>query len=222
MINLFLAKLKGVPLKQLLIVFVLLFSINSLAEFKNGFRLTSALAWGYDFKNTVSSLTYEEGDKIFGGLGLGFGYTPRYEFGNFSLGLNFIYEWKEEAMKEKSSSGDTDNFDFQYIRFMGGVHFEYKLAESIGLVFEYTPYINANIHWSDDGSENPFRKGDNLSGNAIAAGLGFHWGPVDVFFMYRQITWDKIETNTVSRDLPGSTYSAFKSNEVTSQLGITF
>lgn len=208
---------------KLLIAFMIsVFAMPSYAEFKNAFRLTSAIAWEYDFKNTASSLTYEEGDKFFGGLGLGVGYSPRFEFGNLHLGLNLIYEWKEEALKEKDSSGNTDNFDFQYIRFMGGVQLTYKVADGLGLVLEYTPYINANVHWSDDGAENPFRKGDNLQGTAVAAGLGFFWGPAEVIFLYRVVTWNKVETAGTSRELPDSTYSEFKATEVGTHLGFSF
>lgn len=204
---------------------LLAFSSSSFASLTQGVSVLTN--WEITSKMSEESAPpseHKSGMKFLGGMGLGLNYTMGWNWGPLTTSLLAEYGWKDETLRRDPGAGGTVvEYNFQTNRLVLGTRFSIPLGgEVFQLVAEYLPLIEAKTIYSDEKTENPFRKNDVLKGNGFGGGVCFLMRPLIISAIFRQVTYNNVQTNGTSRTLPDSLYSTLTSQEVAGLIGIAF
>jgi hypothetical protein len=196
------------------------------AAYKNEIFITTDNRWNLKMtEKGTPEYDHSSGFTFLGGSGLGFGYRGGFDFDGIGLGIDAQYGWKDEASGRKAADGSGTNtdYDYQTFRLMAGPYLAAIFSPSFRLLVEYFPVVNSNVHYSDEKTENPFRKGDVLKGTGYSAGFAYHAPSLfSLTVLYRQVTYNDIQTNGVSHKLPDASFSELVNSEIAGQIGVHF
>ena len=206
-----------------LLLFLVLFSTNSWAQWSQELRLGVPISWQHNFIDRSTGTSYPLGEKLFGGVGFGLGYSFKYKWENLVFKWTLDLDYKEESMKAVLSNLSETDFQFGIQRSYSGLQMEYLLIDAWGIVFEYLYSVSGKIQNIVGSASSPFAEGDILTGTASSAGFSFHWeASSSVLFFYRKLSYNKWEHSGSELLLPNTNYSDLISEEVSVQLVFGF
>lgn len=161
--------------------------------------------------------SHRSNKRIFDGAGASLGFRLGVNFG-LTIGITGQYGWKGHTIvRTPSDSSVEEEYRMETNNILVGPYVSFPLGDSgLRLLGEYYPLNKAKVTYSNGDNENPFRKGDKMTGNGYALGLGI--GPY-FNFVFRRREFKDIQTNGVDRSLPDSRFQAFNTHEIVLQVG---
>lgn len=205
------------------LVFVILLLGGHLSA-QAGVEIYASMPFGNSkMSDSQGSVTNTHSSTIFD-FALGFGIRPMLSLGRVSLGVVGEWAWLGHSLSiSKSDATPGSSYRFERNRIIAGAAFAYDFSgHGLGLHLEYYPYANGPVIYSDEGSTNPFRKNDQLAGTGFSGGIFWQIGGTRITALWRRMTINKADMNSVSHSLPDSQYSTYVSDEMTGTFGYVF
>ncbi len=131
-------------------------------------------------------------------------------YGGMNIGSLSMDETSGVNSYESKQNGVTHDATYRQesYRVLAGGTFSLD-AGAFGLIGEYYPYVVNTVTYSDDKSENLFRKNDKFKGTGWGAGFQFAMGAGFYYSaLYRQLIYKDIESSGTTLTLPNDNYSA--------------
>lgn len=203
----------------ILLVFVLIHS-QAKAEFN---MYVGLLAGDQELRETQTTAIYNHDSQFFVGhmgVSLGGGYiTP----GFFGVGIKGEVAWVGNSVDRKLvDSTSSTGYRNEFLRLLSGVVVSFKPGP-VAIDFEYYPWVSSNTTYSDEKSENPFRKNDNLKATGYGIGLAFKFfPPMRNFITLRRLNYNRVDMSGASADLPNDNYTTLNFEEVVFGFGSEF
>lgn len=212
------------------LVLLSLIGISTLVISENATAIEGGAEWyispsfgGTEFSQSSPAVDHKRSWDFLYNMGIGLGIKGTLSVGLFTIGAGAEFDWKEEAVEHRSSSGVAE-YDYQMGRLMGGAFF--TLGRLVHFYGGYDPYVNSTFTYTDNLHVNPFRTGDVLKGKAYTAGIGMNpptpAGGFLLRFLGRKIVYDEAEMSGTDRKLPDSVYSEMKTVEFVIQAGASY
>jgi hypothetical protein len=185
---------------------------------------TALVGGSTTMKETQVGASYNHESQFFvGHLGGAFG--GGYVFTTNVIGVGFKGElaWVGNTVDRKNSaSSDKSSYRFESQRLLSGVTLSLRPGP-VAIDFEYYPWIQNMVSYSDQKSQNPFRKGDDLKGTGYGVGFAFKFfPPMRNFIMFRKLSYKNVEMDGVSKTLPNENFDLLKFDEVLIGFGSEF
>lgn len=208
-------------MKSYLLLLALFFPFSTYAEF----QAYSGLVGGATLQSeTQASASYRhESQFLFGHLGVAVGGGYQFVAGALGLGVKGEVAWLGNTIDRKTEgTSDKTGYRDETTRGLAGVTVSYRPGPMM-IDFEYYPWVNNWVNYSDAKSENPYRKNDTWTGTGWAAGFSFKFfPPMRNFIQFRRLTYGNTTMNSSSVTLPNSTWSVLKLDEVILGFGSEF
>lgn len=216
-------KYEGAAMKKYLAMSVI--SIFCYSQAKAEVQMYTALVGGSTtMSETQSGTSYNHESQFFvGHLGGAFGGGYVFTTNVIGLGLKGEIAWAGNSMNRKNAA-TTDSVSYRYEsqRVLSGLTFSLRPGP-VAIDFEYYPWILNRVSYSDQKSENPFRKSDDLKGTGYGVGFAFKiFPPMRNFIMFRKLNYNNVKLDGVTKTLPDDQYSLLKFDEVVLGFGSEF
>lgn len=208
-------------MKITLLTAILFFTQISLAriELYGGMNIGSS-----KMDESLGGSSYSHSNSFFVGH-WGFGGGSRFKLDFEKLGIGGVVDlvWLGDTFERKQSNGVSDaTYRLETYRVLAGANLSLAFGP-LALIAEYYPYGQNTITYSDDKSENPYRKNDKLKCTGYGVGFNFDFGSgFGYSTIFRRLTYKDVEMNGSSVTLPSSQYSALNIDEVFVSLLKTF
>lgn len=166
---------------------------------------------------TSSGNTFVHTNTFFvGHFGIGAGTRLGVNLGSLNIGGIAEGAWVGNSFDRKQTGAVNDStYRYESTRLILGATASLSIG-SILLLAEYYPTVQNSVSYSDDKSQNPFRKNDKLKATGYAFGFGYLINSnMSMNFLYRVLTYDNVEMNGTAVNLPSTQYTTFVFNEVT-------
>jgi hypothetical protein len=151
-----------------------------------------------------------------GHWGYSLGVRPKLDLGKFSLGVVGEVGWVGNSMERKlTTATDKTNYRNEFRRGLAGPTVALNTGAS-SIIFEYYPWVQNSVFYSDNKTENPFRKDDTLK--ATGYGFGFNFGFSNGFasqILYKNLVYKEVMMNGLKAVLPNDQFKLLKVDEVT-------
>lgn len=172
---------------------------------------------------TSAGNTFRHSSTFFvGHFGIGAGFRSIFEIGSVELGPVAELGWMGDSIERKQAATTTATYRYEAYRLIAGLH----VAQNIGsfkLIAEYYPFAQSTVMYSDEKSDNLFRKNDTL--NSTGWALGGAYGSNESSYytvLYRALTYKDIKSNGAAVTLPSLTHSSIQVGEVVVTRSINF
>jgi len=166
---------------------------------------------------TNSGNTFSHTNSFFiGHFGYGGGARLGFDLANVTLGAVGELAWVGNSFDRKQTGVVNDStYRYESIRTILGLSTALNLGP-MKVVGEYYPSVQNTVSYSDDKSQNPFRKNDKLKATGYGLGIGYSFASgFNMAVLYRILTYKNVEMNGTAVTLPNSQYTEFVFNEVT-------
>jgi hypothetical protein len=171
-----------------------------------------------------SGSTFNHSNSFFiGHLGAATGARIKLDFGAFSFGVIGELAWLGDSFDRKQVGAVNDvTYRDESYRILAGLTGGIS-GGVFGFHFDYYPWVQNVITYSDAKAENPFRKNDKLNGTGFGIGFDIKLNNIVSYFVtLRQLTYGKVEINGTSVTLPNSQYTTLVFTDVLTGLNIFF
>lgn len=165
---------------------------------------------------TSGANSYKHSSTFFvGHWGYGLGSRIKLDLGALKIGVVGDLSWNGDSIERKQNGVTHDaTYRQESYRVLAGGTFSLD-AGAFGLIGEYYPYVVNTVTYSDDKSENLFRKNDKFKGTGWGAGFQFAMGAGFYYSaLYRQLIYKDIESNGTTLTLPNDNYSAIRVDDI--------
>lgn len=145
----------------------------------------------------------------------------------WSAGLDFGFvgeaAWKGFSFDRQLVSGGSAGYRVEINRLLAGVFAGVNLGASpFHLYAEYLPVMTSTVIYSDDKSENPFRKNDRQKGTGYGVGLGFRIGGLTIQGTWRVFNWNDVDHGGAPSAAAADTYGVLTGDEMLGSVGYRF
>lgn len=151
-----------------------------------------------------------------GHWGYSLGVRPKLDLGKFSLGVIGEVGWVGNSMERKlTTATDSSSYRNEFRRGLAGATAALNTGAS-SIIFEYYPWVQNSVFYSDNKTENPFRKDDALK--ATGYGFGFNFGFSNGFasqILYKNLVYKDVTMNGLKITIPNDQFKSLKVDEIT-------
>lgn len=197
--------------------FILLATLFSLTSAQAAFEVYGGLELGSATMNeTLAGSDYTHRNTFFvGHFGYGLGFRWKYDLGGFAIGPVADIFWNGDSFDRKQIGVINDmTYRYESYRLLGGLATSFKLG-ALSLLAEYYPWVQNTVTYSDDKTENPYRKNDKLK--ATGFGFGFSYELITSFHytvLFRRLTYKDVTMNGTAVLLPTDQYTTLTFDNV--------
>lgn len=212
-------------IKNLFLYSILIFSSTDSWATPSLFSYGALLTGSTSMTENSGGNTYKHENMFFIGHS-GFAFGAGCSFTSGVIGISFKGEaaWIGDSIDRKNvSSLASSTYRDESTRTLVGAALSFKPGP-ISLDFDYYPYIQNNISYSDAKQpENPFIKNDRWKGSGTGVSIVFKFMPtVRNFITYRRLTYNEIDIAGAPVTLPSTQWSTLVFDEVLLGYGTEF
>lgn len=151
-----------------------------------------------------------------GHWGYSLGTRAKITLGSIGLGLVGELGWIGDSLDRKTSASGISGSTYrnEFYRSLAGASLALQTGSS-AILLEHYPWVQNSVTYSDEKSQNPFRKNDKL--NATGYGFGFNFGSSNTSgyqLMYKKLQYKNVMMNGTSVTLPNTQYQVFNLDEI--------
>lgn len=204
------------------LISLLLFALPTFAkiEIYSGFLIGSA-----KMDETQSGNSYTHTNTFFvGHFGIGAGTRIKLEIDNFSFGVLGELDWLGDSFDRKQTGVVNDaTYRYESTRLMSGLTSTLRFGY-FGIIGEYYPWVQNTVTYSDEKTENPFRKNDKLKATGYGLGFNIEFGNSGFAYstVYRRLTYSDVEMSGAQVSLPSGQYSSMVLDDIMASLRFSY